>query len=219
MKRILLIFIILIGLGIHANAQSLQRNFYNDAKILVYIEKQDSQKYTGIAGKLVIKNISGQKLITNISYKCISYDRNENYLKEQMFYKEITLDPGKDTTERGYLPGGYYWCVDSFSVMDVSIVQNSQNTPPNNIRPQQTLTVPSWAQGIWYYGDAWIRITSTQLSFVDEKIYECTIINGYTVYFDTLTVTYISPNQISVGGSIYDTRDESRNLIFKKRKK
>lgn len=129
MKNLFVILIVLIGLGFnHANGQNLQRTNYNDGKVLVFIKKEGHQFAHNCGSnandkhdKLLIENICDRAITIKYSYKAVLYNCNDVFQKEEIKYREVTLQPGDKKSESGYLSNGYtgYYFVDSFSVIYV----------------------------------------------------------------------------------------------------
>jgi hypothetical protein len=84
---------------------------------------------------------------------------------------------------------------------------SGSTSPQSSSRPQQSLTIPSWAQGTWYLSPEsptrtkCIQITSTQLHNIESgSSYDIVLIQGDTVIFaGSISIGKISPNQILLG--------------------
>jgi hypothetical protein len=210
MKRVILILAVFVGLGICANAQNLQRGTYNDGRILAYIEQYQTRGWTRSA-QLIVKNISNNEITVNFCLRSVINDENHRFVKDKMIYFEETLRPGEDKSDSGYQSGygsGYYF-VESFAIMNVSV---RQNTPQSGNRPQQSVTVPSWALGTWDSTDTpsnsnLIIITSSQLIWGGD-IYSLIGVDGDIISFDgdswgTLRIIKTNiPNQMQFSARI-----------------
>lgn len=202
MKKILFTLTLFLSLSIYINAQNLQRNMYNDGKLLVYIEQKTYYWNNGGIGprkvekylksdELKIENISDFEITLKYAFKSVAIDSNSNILSDRITYRDITLSAGNRRTEdgkesRGSGVNSYY--VDSFAIMNVQTKnsqQNNRNQPQYGTGTQKSFTVPQWAQGTWDRTEGNLKITSTQLIISKMDIYfPCTKILGNTLHFE-----------------------------------
>jgi hypothetical protein len=170
----------------------LQRNMYNDGKVLAYIE--EGKDYKGKTDRLVIENISNSAVTVKYSLRSVVADQDNNIKKDKMKYAEVMLAPkGKKAESSAQETYSEHYFVYSFSIMNVSVYSPSSresittySSPPkeNTAKPKQSTSVPQWAQGSWYDkdGNFAIKITSTQMIGL-RYAFDCNKVNDDHVFF------------------------------------
>jgi hypothetical protein len=169
MKKALFLLVIFISFGIYANAQILQKGYYNDGKVIAHIESSTSITSFGKRKKndrLVIKNISNEELVVHYCYRSVRNDENDNFVMDKIFYEDATIKPGDEKWGTGYLTNGYigYYYVDSFAIMNVQYENIPQGNTINS--PLASSNIPLELQGTWSTGQITVMLSANQLSIV-----------------------------------------------------
>jgi len=179
MKRVVLLFGIFVFIAFCLNAQSMQTGTFNDGRLLAFIEQRDvwvsSISANRSANRLILENISGQEIIVHFAMRVYGFSPM-HARSIQIFHRTETLRPGQRIRPPVHISGHTYVIfVDAFEIQNVSVRS-----------AQQGVTVPSWAQGLWYVENnrsIWVRVTSNEMITWTGLSGNTSRVDGNTIWF------------------------------------